>query len=145
MSRIITINEMIEAGRRLKLPNLPELEQQIVEAADRLALEIASATGVRKTATTSEELELEGVACGFFVRTLPKRCRDEKDAGNPYWKEGGLLGDLDSGGELYAPDLPHNPVSDDNIHDQERVSRHSTWVHHDGSRNPDRRRQGVGR
>lgn len=87
MAKILDINEMLEASRRLELPNHELMEQHIVAAAEQLRQALQDHLGLEGGQTTSEELELHGVA-GSFVGDSTK------------WPE--LLADLDEGGELDA-------------------------------------------
>ena len=87
MAKILDINEMLEASRRLELPNHELMEQRIVAAAEQLRQAIQDRLGLEGGSTSSEELELHGVAGSF--------------TGDPTkWPE--LLADLDEGGDLDA-------------------------------------------
>jgi len=86
MSKILDVNEMLEASRRLKLEDHAALENNLVDAAEQLRSAIARKLGIENGHTSSQELELCGL-CGSFSSDDETKWPEE-------------LADLDPSGEL---------------------------------------------
>lgn len=86
MSKILDVNEMLEASRRLNLKDHAVLEEQLVDAAERLRSAIARKLKIKGGDTSSQELEFAGL-CGSFSDSIESKWPAE-------------LSDLDPSGEL---------------------------------------------
>lgn len=86
MSKILDVNEMLEASRRLNLKDHAVLEGQLLDATERLRSAIARKLKIRCGSTSSQELEFAGL-CGSFSDSIESKWPKE-------------LEDLDSSGEL---------------------------------------------
>jgi len=89
MAKILNVNDMLEASRRLKLPNHEQLEADLITAAEALRQALADRLGL-SGATSSAELELEGLAAAFVAGKSNE------------WPR--VLADLDPEGELESPE-----------------------------------------